>query len=146
MAGGSFSGRPPGPTSATVTVAETSSSASRSTSCLSTMRAPVVSLRRRADGQHVVDGGGPEEIDRHVPHREGAALRRQLVVVDADEAEIVGAAALHELQIARVIDAAGKIRVLEIDALRQDVRPVYDAARELVRRHPQLMVVIRFAP
>ena len=48
---------------------------------------------------------------------EGEPFRRELAVMDAEQPQIVGAAALHEMQIARVIDAAGEIGVLEIDAL-----------------------------
>jgi hypothetical protein len=39
----------------------------------------------------------------------------------AEQAQMIGAAALHEAQISGVIDDAGKIRVLVIDANGHDV-------------------------
>ncbi len=49
-------------------------------------------------------------------------------MLHAEEAQIVGASALHELQVARVIDAAGEIRVLEVDALEELVARLGQAA------------------
>ncbi len=66
---------------------------------------------------HIVDRRRLQEIDRHVADGKGEPLRRKLAMMDAEKAKIVRSPALHEVQIARVIDAAGKIRVLEIDAL-----------------------------
>ncbi len=59
---------------------------------------------------------------------EGEPLGGERTMVHAEEAQIVGASALHELQVARVIDAAGKIRVLEIDALDKLVAQLGQAA------------------
>ena len=73
---------------------------------------------------------GFQEIDLHVAHGEGEAFRRELAMMDAEQPQIVGAPALHEMQIARVIDAAGKIRVLEIDALEKLVAGLASAGRQ----------------
>src|SRR5262249_31449415 len=59
----------------------------------------------------------------------------QRAVVGADQPQIVGAPALHEAQIARVIDDAGKIRVFEIDAHRHYVAARADLAIESGARH-----------
>ncbi len=58
-------------------------------------------------------------------------------MIDAEQAEKIRTPALHETQIARVIDDAGKIRVLVIDADGHDVPAVFDPAREVgpVLRH-----------
>jgi len=55
----------------------------------------------------------------------------QHAMVDADEAQIVGAPALHEAQIAGVIDDAGEIRVLVVDTHRQNVPAIAEFAGEV---------------
>ena len=61
-------------------------------------------------------------------------------MMNAEQPEIVGASALQELQIAGVIDPAGKIRVLEIDALAKLVTTVREPAgdRIAVLHRPRL--------
>ena len=54
----------------------------------------------------------------------------------AEQPQVVGAAALHEAQIAGVIDDAGEIRVLVIDAHRHHVA----AVREF-RRRARLLIL-----
>ena len=49
-------------------------------------------------------------------------------MMNAEQPQIVGASALQEMQIAGVIDPAGKIRVLEIDALAKLVTAVREPA------------------
>ncbi len=96
-------------------------------------------FRRGDDVEHVVHVRGFSEIDAHVAHHEGKAgrFRRRLLeqraVVGADQAEIIGAPALHEAQVARVVDDAGKIRVLVIDAHLLVVLAVADFAVEGTR-------------
>ena len=56
---------------------------------------------------------------RTTKEKPGASFSRRLeqrAVVGADQAQVIGAAALHEAQVARVIDDAGKIGVLVVDA------------------------------
>ena len=48
-------------------------------------------------------------------------LREQGAVIGAEQAQIIGAAALHEAQIIGVIDDAGEIGVLVIDPHRHEV-------------------------
>ena len=68
--------------------------------------------------------------DEGKARRLGLRLLEQRAVVGADQAQIVGAAALHEAQVARVIDDAGKIRVLVIDPHLLMVLAVADFAVE----------------
>src|SRR5581483_8201385 len=59
------------------------------------------------DFEHIVDPRRTEEIDRHVADGKGDALAVhalvEFVVADAEAADEVGAAALHEAQVAGVI-------------------------------------------
>jgi hypothetical protein len=92
--------------------------------------------RRGEDLEHVVHMRRLLEIDAHVPHHEGEARRlaggllKQCAVIGADQAQVVGAPALHEAQIACVVDQAGKIRVLVIDPNLLVVAAVADSAIE----------------
>ena len=95
------------------------------------MRAPVVSRAAVRTVSDVVDPRGFQEIDLHVAYGEGKPFRRELAMMDAEEPQIVRAAALHEMQIARVIDTAGEIRVLEVDALVQLVAVRRQAAGDV---------------
>ena len=60
--------------------------------------------------------------DAHGAHDEGKTRRlffrllEQRAVVGANQSQIVGSPALHETQVARVIDDAGEIRVFVVDA------------------------------
>ena len=56
---------------------------------------------------------------------------REFLVVDAEQADEVGSAPLAELEIVRVIDEAGEIGVLEIDADGQDVDVALDPSGEV---------------
>ena len=79
----------------------------------------------------------------HRAHHEGKARRllldllEQRALIGAEQAQVVGAAALHEAQIARVIDDAGKVGVLVIDPDRLEMPAVADVAVECggVHRH-----------
>src|SRR5581483_6850117 len=101
-------------------------------------------LRRGDDVEHVVHVRRLVEVDVHVAHHEGEARRfgrgllEQRAVVGADQAQIIGAAALHEAQVAGVIDDAGKIRVLVIDAHLLVVAAAADFAVERAHRHGTL--------
>jgi hypothetical protein len=60
-------------------------------------------------------------------------------MIGAQQPQIIGAAAFHEAQIARVIDDAGKIRVLVIDPHRHAMTAVVHFAVEIGHRcssHP----------
>src|SRR5690606_27916206 len=76
------------------------------------------------------------ELDLHPTHDEGEArrlglrLREQRMQVGGEQAQTVGAAALHEAQAIGVIDDAGEIRVLVIDADLHDMAAVADRAVE----------------
>ena len=63
---------------------------------------------------------GAAKVDLHAPHYPDDPLAmlavEKLGVVDAGEAQVVGAAALQEFEIAGMVDDAGKIGVGEIDA------------------------------
>ena len=80
---------------------------------------------------------GPQIVDVHRAHHEGKAGRlhlrlfEQRMLLGAHQAQMVGAAALHEAQIVGVIDDAGKIRVLVIDADLHVMAAVADLAVEL---------------
>ena len=97
-------------------------------------------LRRGDDVEHVVHEGRLVEVDVHVAHDEGKARRlllgrlEQRAVVGADQPQVIGAPALHEAQVARVIDDAGEIGVLVIDAHLLVVLAVLDDAVEVMLR------------
>ncbi len=85
-------------------------------------------LDARGHFQHLVDARGLEKFDRHPPHDEGRRLAPiravdQRTMVVADQAQEIRAAALAPADVAAVIDEAGKIGVLEINADGQDVPP-----------------------
>ena len=103
-------------------------------------------LRPGDDFQHVVHARRLEELDGHGAHHEGEARRlllgllEQRALIGAEQAQIVGAAALHEAQIARVIDDAGKIGVLVIDPHRHKMASGADLSVERV--HRQLLIYL----
>src|SRR5262249_38524822 len=53
----------------------------------------------------------------------------------AEQAQMIGAAPLHEAQISSVIDDAGKVGVLVIDANEHDVTAISQLAVERLHRH-----------
>jgi hypothetical protein len=78
------------------------------------------------DLEQIVDAGRAQIVDLQPAYDEkrrcaAIARRVQLRVVHAEQAQEVGAAALAPAQIVGVVDEAGEIGVLEIDADRQDV-------------------------
>ena len=93
----------------------------------------------------IVHPRGLEKIDRHRAHHEGEAGRfllgrlEQRAMVRADQAQIVGAPALHEAQIVGVIDDAGEIGVLVIDPHRHRVAAVAQFAVEMRRCHAAVL-------
>ena len=134
---------------ATRTCASTRSSSPRMTRWRSVDGRALHFLRLGDDVEHVVHARGLEEFDVHRAHHEGKARRllfgllEQRAVVGADQAQIIGAPALHEAQIIGVIDDAGEIGVLVIDAHDLHVPAVADFAVERERhviasspRHP----------
>ena len=73
------------------------------------------------------------DIERTTKAKPGAsrsACFEQRALVGAEQAQIVGAAALHEAQIAGVIDDAGKVGVFVIDPDGLVVPPAVDFAVE----------------
>ena len=112
-------------------------------------RCPLHLQRRGDDLEHVVHARGLAEVDAHRAHHEGKARRlllgllEQRALVGAEQAQIVGAAALHEAQIARVIDDAGKIGVLVIDPHRLEMPAVADFAVERGCVHRQFFSATR---
>ena len=87
--------------------------------------------------EHVVHPRRLQEIDLHRAHHEGKAwrfrlaFRKQRVLVGAHQPQMVGAPALHEAQIIGVIDDAGKIGVLVVDADLHVMAAVADLAVEM---------------
>ena len=79
---------------------------------------------------------GLQKVDVHRTHDEGEprrflfGRREQRAVISAEEAQIIGAPALHEAQIIGVVDDAGEVGVLVIDAHGKYVPPVADFAVE----------------
>ena len=76
-----------------------------------------------------------ERTTKAKPGASFADLLEQRALVGAEQPQIVGPAALHEAQIARVIDDAGKVGVLVIDPDRLMMPSVADFAVERVCLH-----------
>lgn len=80
--------------------------------------ADLAGLRHHLD--HVIDARGAEEVELHRAHDEMKAgrflrgLLEQLALIDAQEPDEIRAPALHEAQIARVIDEPGEPRLDDI--------------------------------
>lgn len=81
------------------------------------------------DLEEIVDPRGLEKIANHPPHHKTDAVKP--VMVNAEKAEAIGPATLAELEVAGVIDSAGKIRVLVIDTHRQHMHAALNAARKI---------------
>ena len=83
--------------------------------------------------QDVIDPGGTQIVDLEAAHDEGRGLRAfdQIAMVDAEQAQEVGAAALAPAQVGGVVDQAGEVGVLEIDPDRQDVTAALDPPGEI---------------
>src|SRR5207244_6182441 len=98
-------------------------------------------LRRSHHLEHVIHARRLEELDLHRAHYEGetrrlgACLFEQRAMSGADEAQMIGAAALHEAQIGGVIDDSGKVGVLVIDANGHDMTAIAQLAVERVHRN-----------
>jgi hypothetical protein len=85
-------------------------------------------LGARGHLEDLIDAGGAQILERHAPHHEGGGLAplgaaEQRLVVVAEQAQEIGAAALAPAQVGGVIDETGEIRVLEIDADGENVAP-----------------------
>ncbi len=93
------------------------------------------------DVEHVVHPRRLQVIDLHRAHDEGKArrfrlrFREQRMLFGAHQAQMVGAAALHEEQIIGVIDDAGEIRVLVVDADLHVMAAIADLAVEMSCLH-----------
>src|SRR5262249_15902169 len=93
------------------------------------------------DREHVVHARRLEEFDLHRAHHEGEArslglcLREQAHLIDAEQAKIVAAPALHEAQIVGVVDDAGEIGVLVEDRHRHDMTAAADLAVQRESSH-----------
>ena len=87
------------------------------------------------DLKELVDAGGLQELAYHAADDETHAalglMPVQFVMMDAEEPQTVGAAALAEFEIIGVIDGAREIRVLVIDADGQHMASAVDAARQV---------------
>ena len=132
---------------ATRTLASHSTSSPRRHCCFSVIEAPFTSSGAVTMSSTSSIRAGLQKIDRHRAHHEGEAGRfllgrlEQRAMVRADQAQIVGAPALHEAQIVRVIDDAGEIGVLVIDPHRHRVAAVAQFAVEM--RHCHAAVLAR---
>ena len=72
-------------------------------------------------------------IERTTKAKPGASalgLLEQRAMIGAEQAQMIGAAALHEAQIVGMIDDAGEVGVLVIDAHRHDMTAVAEFAVE----------------
>src|SRR4029077_16019761 len=82
------------------------------------------------DFEHIVEAAGLQIVDLDAAHDEHQRVsgirRRKLLVVNAEQPDEVGAAALAEFQEIGVIDNAREIGVLEIDADGQDMCLAFD--------------------
>src|SRR6516165_1099625 len=131
--------RPP-QTKATRTCASTRSSSARRICCLSVIEAPFTSSGAvTTSSTSSMRAGLRNSIC--IEHHEGKTRRlrarffEQRAMTGAEQAQMIGAPALHEAQISGVIDDAGKIGVLVIDANGHDVTAAPNFAVESVHRH-----------
>ena len=72
-----------------------------------------------------------ERTTKAKPGRLGLCFGKQRMLLGAHQPQMIGAAALHEAQIVGVIDDAGKIGVLVIDADLHVMAAVADLAVEM---------------
>ena len=109
----------------TVTSAVTSTSSPRRTVWDSTMRAPPSVPAGVSTSSTSSIRAGSQEFDGDPADREGQRLAVlaavEGVMADAELAQVVRAAALHEADVGAVVDNAGEIGVFEIDPDRQDM-------------------------
>src|SRR6184192_1888831 len=71
------------------------------------------------DLELVIEARGRAVLDREARHREhNAALARELLLRVSARAQPLGAGALEEAQVARVVEDAGAVGVLPVDAHR----------------------------
>ena len=107
-------------------------SASRRTICSSSIVAAVSLERLRLDGQKVVHPRRFQKFELHPRDHEkqGVAVLAGMdrALVNVEFAQHFGAGALDEAQIIGVIDKAGEIRVLEIDADGEEMAAVVEGA------------------
>src|SRR5207302_364721 len=76
-------------------------------------------LRLAGDLELVIEARGRAVLDREARHREhNAALARELLLRVSARAQPLGASALEEAQVAGVVDDAGAVGVLPVDAHR----------------------------
>ena len=124
----------PSLTKATRTSALTSTSAPRRTSCANVIEAPFTATGQVTTSSTSSIRAGLRKSSSHRPHHKGKArrlllrLRKQRMLLGAHQPQMIGAPALHEAQIIGVIDNAGKIGVLVIDADLQVMAAVADRA------------------
>lgn len=89
-------------------------------------------LDPRRHFQHVVDAGRTRKIQRHRAHGEGDTVAAvQHALMHPEKAQEVGPPTLEKAHIGSMIGNAGKIRVLVIDAHRQDVAVALETAGEI---------------
>ncbi len=118
-------------TRTTVTRALASTVSPLRTSWSSTSDAPPMVRAARDHFEHVVEAPGLQIIDLDAPDHEHRRLAvfgiGEALMMDAEQPDEIGTAALAEFQKVGVIDEAGEIGVLEIDADRKDVNFAVDA-------------------
>ena len=122
---------------ATRTSALTSTSSPRRTSCASVIEAPFTATGQVTTSSTSSIRAGRRKsscIERTTKAKPGVsscACSNSACCVGAHQPQMVGAPALHEAQIIGVIDDAGKIRVLVIDADLHVMAAVADLAVEM---------------
>ena len=122
---------------ATRTCAFTSTSSPRRTSCASVIEAPFTATGQVTTSSTSSIRAGRRKsicIERTTKAKPGVsacASRKQRVLLGAHQPQMIGAPALHEAQIIGVIDDAGKIGVLVVDADLHVMAAVADLAVEM---------------
>jgi hypothetical protein len=99
------------------------------------MRTPGIGALRD-DLQHLVDSCRTQIVDFQPPHDEsrrdgGLALGDKIGMMNAEEAKEIRPAPFAPAQIARVINEAGEVGVLELDAHWQDMATILDPPRKV---------------
>ena len=113
-------------TSTTVTSASNSRFAARENGLQQRDAGTAQLLHPRFDAEQVVHAAGAVEVDVHAADDEGRGLVAIRAVdhapcIGAEQAEEIGAPALGEANVGRVIDDAARVRIFEVDAHGQHV-------------------------
>ncbi len=71
-----------------------------------------------SDDNFIIEDRGKKEVDGHAHHRElQPTVEAQPMLIDAERPQPLGAAALHELEVIRVVDDTAGVGVFPVDSL-----------------------------